>query len=236
MALSRFSENRLNKARRFGDQVKPIKPITPIKPINSIKSPNRRISFEAGKTAGNFQGKPIIIIDARKSPQRVIKHLKKTSISKSLAELVAKYERDQEKPTRDYNIVPTRKRIFPNTIEFAFKCEKKQWTAVNLTIDKFDMTNGGMLIGEPVIQCEEEEDCVCQARCRCPNPQWVTTNLKCDGTFVQQSHHGDPDEESSYKKNGKHLISIKPCGSEECKVCEGAEIVQDDVEIYNFDL
>jgi hypothetical protein len=69
---------------------------------------------------------------------------------------------------------------------FAFKCEKKQWTAISLTIDKFDMANGGKLIGEPVIHCEEEEDCICHARCNCPLPQWVTTRLGSSGVSGTQ--------------------------------------------------
>jgi hypothetical protein len=172
MALSRISENRLNKARRFGGHgttVKLIKPITP------MKSSKRRISIDARKESGT--GKPVIIIDARRSPQRVIKNINQPSHFKSLGELVEQYEKDQEKPIADYTIVPTPKRIFHNTIVFNFKCEKKQWTSINPNIDKFDMTNGGKLMGEPVIECEEEEAyCVCHARCRCSNPQWVTTS------------------------------------------------------------
>jgi hypothetical protein len=71
------------------------------------------------------------------------------------------------------------------------------------------------------------------------NPQWLTTRLNCDGTFVRELHHGDPEDESSLKKNDKNLISINPCGSSDCKVCEGAELCHDDyhddVEVYNFD-
>jgi hypothetical protein len=84
------------------------------------------------------------------------------------------------------------------------------------------------------------------------------------------------DDESSFKKNGKNLVSgsalvgpvfclpspdgtlrragthrsqaagvhgpvflheasISPCGSSDCKVCEGAEIFHDDAEVYNWD-
>jgi hypothetical protein len=37
------------------------------------------------------------------------------------------------------------------------------------------------------------------------------------------------------EKNGKDLVSINPCGSSDCKVCGGAEIFHDDVEVYNWD-
>jgi hypothetical protein len=42
------------------------------------------------------------------------------------------------------------------------------------------------------------------------------------------------DDESSFK-NGKKIGSLKPGGSSNCKVCDGAEIFRDDVEVYNFD-
>jgi hypothetical protein len=49
-------------------------------------------------------------------------------------------------------------------------------------------------------------------------------SANCDRTFIRESHHGAANDESAYYKNGKDIISIKPCGSEECEVCQGAEI------------
>jgi hypothetical protein len=42
-------------------------------------------------------------------------------------------------------------------------------------------------------------------------------------------------DESSFKKDGKNILSINPCGSLDCKVCQDAEIFPGDVELYNFD-
>jgi hypothetical protein len=43
------------------------------------------------------------------------------------------------------------------------------------------------------------------------------------------------DDESFFKKEGKNIVSRNPCGSSDCKVCEGAEIYHDDFEVYNWD-
>jgi hypothetical protein len=43
------------------------------------------------------------------------------------------------------------------------------------------------------------------------------------------------DDESFFKKEGKNIVSHNPCGSSDCKVCEGAEIYHDDGEVYNWD-
>jgi hypothetical protein len=42
---------------------------------------------------------------------------------------------------------------------------------------------------------QQEGGACFKGRCHCLLPQWITTRLDCDGTFVQQSNHGDPDEE-----------------------------------------
>jgi hypothetical protein len=84
-----------------------------------------------------------------------------SSFSKTIAELVAQYEqkqRDFEKIDDNYPVVPTPKKD-PNAVEFAFKCDQKLWAATNFSIHKFDMTDGGKLINDPIIHCEQ--DCIC---------------------------------------------------------------------------
>jgi hypothetical protein len=42
------------------------------------------------------------------------------------------------------------------------------------------------------------------------------------------------DDESSFKKNGEKIGSFNPCGSSDCKVCEGTEIYRDGFKVYDF--
>jgi hypothetical protein len=47
-----------------------------------------------------------------------------------------------------------------------------------------------------------------KTRGHCPLPRWLTTRLNCDGTFIRESHHGDPNDESSSRKKGRNLGKI----------------------------
>jgi hypothetical protein len=223
MALSKVTDNRLSLARRFGTAVTTVQKST-------VKPPKRRVTVDNRKSPklGSTPLGPV------KTPHRVSK--KANSSSKTIEELVDQYEKRlaaMEKVADTYPVVPTPKQN-PNAIVFAFKCSENKWAATNFSIAKFDLSDGGKIIQDPIIHCEQ--DCVCQDRlCHCGDPEWLTTRLYCNGTFAQDVHHGDEDEESSYRKNGKNIISIKPCGSPECNICEGAEIYQDDVEVYNWD-
>jgi hypothetical protein len=99
-----------------------------------------------------------IIIDACTPPgcrqaQRIFK--KRSSISKSLARLVAQYEKELEnleKLTTYYHRSDSQEDL-QHTDQFAFRCETKQWAATNLTINKLEMTDDGKLIDEPIIHC-----------------------------------------------------------------------------------
>jgi hypothetical protein len=251
MALSKVTDNRLSLARRFGTVVTPVKKST-VKPpkrrvtVDKRKSPKLGSNIDDGKSLTPLihaqTGKPLFIYDANtplrpvKTPHRVSK--KANSSSKTIEELVDQYEKRlavMEKVADAYPVVPTPKKN-PNAIEFAFKCSENKWAATNFSIAKFDLSDGGKIIEDPIIHCER--DCVCQDRlCHCGDPEWLTTRLYCNGTFRQDAHHGDPDKESSYRKNGKNIISLSPCGASKCTVCEGEEIYwnQDDVEVYHWD-
>jgi hypothetical protein len=216
MAPPKVTDNRLIRlARRFGTTATTVQKST-------VKPPKRHVIVDNRKFG------PV------KTPHRVSK--KANSTAKTIEELVDQYEKRlalMEKVADTYPVVPTPKKN-PDAIEFAFKCSENKWAATNFSIGKFNLADGGKILGDPIIHCER--DCVCQDRlCHCGVPEWLTTKLYCNGTFAQDVHHGDEYEESSYTKNGKNIISIKPCGSPECNVCEGAEIYQDDVEVYNWD-
>jgi hypothetical protein len=215
MSLYRAADCRPPKARHTGITVTvkkaDIKQILRHIVLDARKSPERRIDPRSVK--------PIIIIDAP------------TGIEPEYDDEYPKQENYAEDSPPD-PIVPTPK-ISHNGIQFAFKCDQNLWAATYFSIEKFDMTDDGKLMEAPIIHCEQ--DCVCQNRCNCGLPEWLTTRIKCDGTFIRATHHGAANDESAYQKNGKNVISINPCGSEECKVCEGAEICQDDIEVYNWD-
>jgi hypothetical protein len=62
-----------------------------------------------------------------------------------------------EKLAETYPVVPTPKKN-PNAIEFAFRSDENKWAATNVSIAKFDLTDGGKIIEDLSIHCERGVD------------------------------------------------------------------------------